>query len=309
MHIDIRGDGPPLVMIHGWAMHCGLFGALLDRLAAQRTLYLVDLPGHGRSRDDDSPLDLESCVAAIVAQTPPAPWLGWSLGGLFALHAALTRPTQATALLMLCSTPRFVHAPDWPQGMDVEIFRRFEAGLQDNLHATVERFLALETLGCEHAKAGLRALRTEVFAHGDPTSTALADGLRLLEESDLRAALPTLQVPSLWIGARRDRLVDPHAVAAAAALAPQSRHLQLDSGHAPFLTHADALGEAILGFLGEPSASDLSPLPLGEADAPTARRVRERTIRSTCISAYSRFSPSSALRAPSPGGGRKKPSV
>jgi len=93
-------------------MHAGLFGALLDRLAARRTLYLVDLPGHGRSRDDASPLELESCVAAIAAQTPPAPWLGWSLGGLFALHAAVTRPMQANALIMLCSTPRFVRADE-----------------------------------------------------------------------------------------------------------------------------------------------------------------------------------------------------
>lgn len=265
MQIAIRGDGPPLVMIHGWAMHGGLFGALLDRLAERRTLHLVDLPGHGRSRGDAAPLDLEACVAMIAAATPPAPWLGWSLGGLLALHAAATRPAQATALLMLCSTPRFVHADDWPHGMDVEVFRRFEAGLQENLHATVERFLALETLGCDHAKANLRALRAEVFAHGDPTSAALADGLRLLEDTDLRSFVPHLRVPSLWLGARRDRLVDPRAVAAAAALAPHARYLQLDSGHAPFLTHADALAERILDFLSKPTArpacAQLEPLP------------------------------------------------
>ena len=62
----MRGDGPPLVLIHGWAMHAGLFGGLLDRLAEHRTLHLVDLPGHGRSRDDGSPLALEPCVAAIT---------------------------------------------------------------------------------------------------------------------------------------------------------------------------------------------------------------------------------------------------
>ncbi|MEO8742605.1 MAG: alpha/beta fold hydrolase, partial [Lysobacteraceae bacterium] len=55
MRIEVRGNGPPLVLIHGWAMHSGLFGALLDRLAERRTLHLVDLPGHGRSRDDASP--------------------------------------------------------------------------------------------------------------------------------------------------------------------------------------------------------------------------------------------------------------
>ena len=249
MHIATRGNGPPLILIHGWAMHAGLFGAMLDRLAERRTLHLVDLPGHGSSRDDASPLELESCVAAIAAQTPPAPWLGWSLGGLFALHAAATRPAHADALIMLCSTPRFVRAGDWPHGMDVDVFRKFEADLRTNVHATIERFLALETLGCERATAGLRTLHAEAFAYGDPAPDALADGLRLLEDCDLRDLLPSLPVPSLWIGARRDRLVDHRAVVAAAELVPNARTMRLDSGHAPFLTHADALAGAVLDFL------------------------------------------------------------
>ena len=249
MRIAIRGDGPPLVMIHGWAMHSGLFGGLLDRLAERRTLHLVDLPGHGRSRDDASPLELESCVAAIVAQTPPAPWLGWSLGGLFALHAAATRPAHVDALVMLCSTPCFVRADDWPQGMDVAVFQKFGADLGGDYRGTLERFLALETLGCERATTELRTLRAEAFAHGEPARGALDEGLILLETCDLRGALPTLRVPSLWIGARRDRLVDHRAVAAAAALTPHAQSLRLDSGHASFLTHADVLAEAVLAFL------------------------------------------------------------
>ncbi len=232
-------------------MHAGLFGALLDRLAAHRTLHLVDLPGHGRSRDDASPLELEGCVAAIAAQTPPAPWLGWSLGGLFALHAAATRPAQANALIMLCSTPRFVRADDWAYGMDAEVFRKFGADLGGDYRGTLGRFLALETLGCERAVAELRTLRAEAFAHGEPALGALADGLSLLETCDLRAVLPTLRVASLWIGARRDRLIDHRAVAAATALTPNARTLRFDTGHAPFLTHTDALADAVLAFLDE----------------------------------------------------------
>jgi len=260
----MRGDGPPLVLIHGWAMHAGLFGGLLDRLAEHRTLHLVDLPGHGRSRDDASSLALEPCVAEIAAQTPPAPWLGWSLGGLFALHAAAVLPAQVAALVMLCSTPRFVRADDWPHGMDVDVFRTFGASLEGDFRGTIERFLALETLGCERAVAELRALRSEAFAFGEPAPAALAEGLGLLESSDLRALLPGLQLPSLWISARRDRLVDWRAVAGAAALTPHARTLRLDSGHAPFLTHAEALAAAVLGFIDEARSHRAAHL---EADA------------------------------------------
>jgi pimeloyl-[acyl-carrier protein] methyl ester esterase len=77
----------------------------------------------------------------------------------------------------------------------------------------------------------------------------LADGLDLLERSDLRALLPGLRVPSLWLSGRRDRLVDPRAMAAVAAQAPDARHVRIEhAGHAPFLTHAEAVAREIVAF-------------------------------------------------------------
>jgi pimeloyl-[acyl-carrier protein] methyl ester esterase len=97
----------------------------------------------------------------------------------------------------------------------------------------------------------------------------LAEGLRLLEGSDLRAALPALRMPSLWIGGRRDRLVNPLAMQAAAALAPDARFLQVEhAGHAPFLTHADAVADALLDFL---ASCDPRPNPATHAEAGSAQ--------------------------------------
>ena len=77
----------------------------------------------------------------------------------------------------------------------------------------------------------------------------------LLETGDLRAALPGLRMPSLWIGGRRDRLVDPRAMQAAARLAPAARFVEVaHAGHAPFLTHADAVAGALQDFLAEVAA-------------------------------------------------------
>ncbi|HEY0722138.1 MAG TPA: alpha/beta fold hydrolase, partial [Gammaproteobacteria bacterium] len=49
LHIEVRGTGPDLVLLHGWGLHGGLFRSLADRLAPHFRLHLVDLPGHGRS--------------------------------------------------------------------------------------------------------------------------------------------------------------------------------------------------------------------------------------------------------------------
>ncbi|HEY1034206.1 MAG TPA: alpha/beta fold hydrolase, partial [Pseudoxanthomonas sp.] len=86
MHIETTGSGPSLVLLHGWALHGGVFAPLVQRLSDRYTLHLVDLPGHGHSRDSDIPLSLDATVDALLARTPPAAWLAWSLGGLFALH-------------------------------------------------------------------------------------------------------------------------------------------------------------------------------------------------------------------------------
>jgi pimeloyl-[acyl-carrier protein] methyl ester esterase len=253
LHIEVAGTGAPLVLLHGWAMHGGVFAALRERLEPHRTLYLVDLPGHGLSRDSTLPLAIDPVVDALVEVLPPAPWLGWSLGGLLALQAAALHPDRVPALVMLCASPRFVRGSDWAHGMSAEIFRDFAKGLRSDYRGTLDRFIALEAFGSDDARGELRALRAEVFARGEPAAHVLADGLGLLEKSDLRAHLPALSVPSLWMSGRRDRLVDPRAMEASAALASGAvAHTVAHAGHAPFLTHADAVAARLLEFLNAP---------------------------------------------------------
>jgi len=256
LHVDVVGAGPPLVLLHGWAMHGGVFAPLVARLRDRYTLHVVDLPGHGLSRDSGVPLVLDACVDAIAAQVPVAPWCGWSLGGLIALHAAATRPTQVPALALLCANARFVRGEDWRYGVSPEIFRDFATGLRADYRATLDRFIALEAFGSDHAKEEIRTLRDDLFARGEPAADVLADGLELLETTDLRAVLPTLAVPSLWLAGRRDRLVDPRAMRDAAALAPRATlHVFEHAGHAPFLTHADEVAVQLSAFLDDADAT------------------------------------------------------
>lgn len=249
LRIETTGQGPDLVLLHGWAMHSGVFSALAGRLAARYTVHLVDLPGHGGSRDSALPLALEPVVEALCGRLPPALWAGWSLGGLFALHAAATRPARVRGLAMICASPRFVRGEDWSLGMSPDIFRGFALGLRADYRATLERFIALEAFGSDDARHEMRVLRNEVFARGEPAAHVLADGLALLETADLRDALPALSTPTLWLAGRRDRLVDPRAMQAAAAQVPQAQVVVVEhAGHAPFLTHADEVASALDGL-------------------------------------------------------------
>ncbi|MBD9377536.1 pimeloyl-ACP methyl ester esterase BioH [Pseudoxanthomonas sp. PXM04] len=249
MHIEVVGHGPSLVLIHGWALHGGVFAPLVERLADRCTLHLVDLPGHGHSRESATPLELQACATEILARTPPAIWLGWSLGGLFAMQAAVSSP-QVLGLALIAATPRFVRDADWPHAVESTVFHQFGEELRRDYRGTLERFLALDTIGSEHAREELRTLKQTLYARGEPAPEALQQGLRLLEQVDLRDALAGLAMPSLWISGRRDRLVPAAGMRDAAALAPWGLHVDIaGGGHAPFLGHADQVARELIDFL------------------------------------------------------------
>jgi pimeloyl-[acyl-carrier protein] methyl ester esterase len=247
MYIEQRGTGPALVMLHGWAMHSEIFAPLIAELESHFCLHLVDLPGHGRSRDDQSALVLDDLVDDISKQVPKnALWCGWSLGGLIALRAA--NLNHASALIMLCASPRFVKAGHWLHGMEAHVFENFANDLELDYRNTLDRFMMLEAQGSEHQRQALRMLRDAVYAHGEPTPRVLKEGLGLLQNTDLIDACKTLSTPSLWCAGARDRLVSPDAMQTASALANGEFMSIAGGGHAPFLTHTAQVASAITTF-------------------------------------------------------------
>ena len=92
---DIRGDGPPLLLIHGVVHRQHAWDPVIDLLTPHRRVITVDLPGHGDSPEmPDGPdvlrLGIE-LIAEFLEQVAPGERVhvaGNSLGGWFALEAA-----------------------------------------------------------------------------------------------------------------------------------------------------------------------------------------------------------------------------
>ena len=250
LHIERLGHGPcPLVLLHGWATHGAMLSPLSEALRETCTLYVVDLPGHGRSRHSALLLELTMVANAIAKATPPALWMGWSLGGQIALTAALEHPERVQALIMLCSTPCFARTDDWPHGAQPWLLQQMAENLQNDFEGTLEAFLALETIGSEHPRAELQRLREQMFAHGTPALPMLQQGIRVLGETDLRGRLASLNCPSLWLAGRRDRLVPPAGMRWAAEAAQGEFRMLAGAGHAPFIGHTEAIVEAMAPLL------------------------------------------------------------
>ncbi len=253
LHVESVGAGPPLVLLHGWAMHGGMFASLLPGLASRHCVHVVDLPGHGLSAPLD-PTTLDDMVSAVAAHfgrvSEPLTVLGWSLGGTVALRWAVRMPERLAGLVLVGTTPRFVADPGWPQAMAPETLQRFGDELAVSYRLTLQRFLALQVQGSAEGRSTLAELRRQLFARGEPAPAAIASALAILAAADLRADASRIRMPALVIAGEHDRLTPPAAAAWLARALPDARLVEIPgAGHAPFLSHRAAFECALDGFL------------------------------------------------------------
>ena len=247
-----RPNDPNLVMVHGWGMNAAILHPLAERLSKRFHIHLPDLPGHGKNTPyapSNTPLD-DWADALAEAVPGPAVWLGWSLGGMLALHIAARRPQQVTALVLLAATPSFVTRSNWPHGVDPEVLADFQRAIAINSAKTLNRFAALQVRGDAQAGRHLRSLRKHLSAAPLPEKQTLADGLQILAETDLRADLTSLQQPILAILGAKDRLIPASSGSAMQRLNPGARIEVLpQAAHLPFLSQTERLADGLSHFL------------------------------------------------------------
>ncbi len=253
LYTEVRGDGPALVLLHGWGLNVRVWDGLTAALCGRFRIIAVDLPGHGRSvwLPERSSLEgqaaqVSETVAAITAEYS---LLGWSLGGQMALQLAAAQ-RAVDRLVLIAATPRLTVGPDWPHGAPPERLTAQAEGLETDYRRTVSDFLELQVRGSAGSAEALEQLRAALFAHGYPGVAALARGLELLRETDLRSLLGDISVPTLVIAGQYDRVTLPAASHALADSLPDARYVEIRrAAHAPFLSHLPELSALISGFL------------------------------------------------------------
>jgi pimeloyl-[acyl-carrier protein] methyl ester esterase len=253
LRVDTVGTGPDLVMLHGWSLHCGVFDGIADALAEQFTVHFIDLPGHGHNAAIELPDHMDAVAGMLLEAAPEsAHWLGWSIGGMAAMAAAVSAPERITKLVTVAATPRFVSdgSDDWSHAIPVTTLDDMAADLASDYRKTVKDFLSLQVLGDDHARSLLRDLRERLYAHGEPSSASLANGLRLLHDTDLRDAVKGLQPPWLSIMGQRDRLASPRIGEWIASNVTSARNVTIPrAAHAPFISHREEFLDAVTNFL------------------------------------------------------------
>jgi len=253
LHVATFGHGHDVVLVHGWGFSGTLLQPLATALAEHHRVHVIDLPGHGGSRDVALAGTFEGLAAQLAESIPDrAAWLGWSLGGMACLRLALDQPERVTALALIAATPRFTRGPGWREALDGATLAAFADGLQRDRTATLARFAGLVAHGDDEPHRVARCLRV-ALAEFDPLPTALATGLDLLANGDLRAEASRLAVPLLCLLGARDALLPASVAPHLQTLWPRAAVEVIDgAGHAPFLGHgAAACHKRLMAFLDE----------------------------------------------------------
>ncbi|MDB5802034.1 MAG: pimelyl-ACP methyl ester esterase [Rhodocyclales bacterium] len=235
----------PIVLLHGWGLTPEVWAPLQSRLVQRLDSDAVTAPALFANEGS-----LDDWAARLLAEIPPgAVLIGWSLGAMLAMAIAARAPRHVSRLVLFAATPSFVKRDDWPHGLDAETTTAFRQNFLKDPVRTVERFIALQALGDVERVAVSKALRANIAAT-DTHGAALAHGLRLLEQSDLRGALPAVSTRCLLIHGEQDALMP---VAATQWLAHRwsggETFIMPGVGHAAFLSQPAEVAARIEQFI------------------------------------------------------------
>ena len=110
-HVEETGNGPPLVLLHGFTGSAASWAPLGRDLARDHRVIVIDLIGHGASSApaDPSRYAFEQALRDLAEVTAElgitrASWLGYSMGGRLALGMALDYPDRVSALILVSAT-------------------------------------------------------------------------------------------------------------------------------------------------------------------------------------------------------------
>ena len=254
LHYEQFGSGPKVILLHGWGMNSKIWQkSLLQQYDCQWVL--VDLPGHGQSARVRLEISLENTLEQLknISQEP-ACWIGWSLGGMFALAMAQAFPARVRRLGLIASTPRFVQGENWPFAVDDKTLQLFRNNLSKNYRQTIKRFIALQFMNVGNSKQQIQQIQQNILQQSQPDIASLSHGLEYLKTLDLRQTAGKIKQPVSLLFGDQDKLVPQQAIEKIQNCFNRTQLTTIvapKSGHIPFINQPDSFNRFLHSLLNE----------------------------------------------------------
>jgi 2-succinyl-6-hydroxy-2,4-cyclohexadiene-1-carboxylate synthase len=212
LHVEQRGSGPPVVMLHGFTQTARLWGPFGDLLAQDHTLIGIDLPGHAGSdgvrADLPTTADLvHQAVTATLGGDTPTDLFGYSLGARVALHVATGTDLAIRRLTLVGATGGMEDPAARARRREADEAMAAALEKSGDVDAFVANWLSSPMFaGLAHAAQPEERLRN--------SAVGLASSLRLAgtgTQEPLWARLADLRTPLLALAGTDDTRFSAHA--------------------------------------------------------------------------------------------------
>jgi pimeloyl-ACP methyl ester carboxylesterase len=198
-----KGDGPPLVLLHGWPMDGREWRRQIDGLFDEFTVVAWDAPGAGRSSDPSERFrlpDWADCLASFIEalELGPSHVGGLSWGGGLALELYRRHPEVVRTLILASAYA------GWAGSLPTEVVKqRLQLMLRNSKLPPDQWAPALvETFFSKDPPPEIVREAVSIVSDLHPRATRVA--MQAFAESDLRDVLPRIEVPTLLLCGEED---------------------------------------------------------------------------------------------------------
>ncbi len=253
-HIERRGAGEPLVLLHGFSGDASTWQAIIERLADRFQLIAIDLLGHGRS---DAPADPASYrMAAVAADLVDLldqlalhhpRLLGYSMGGRLALFLAHQYRWRIGALILESASPGLAdeHARAERRRRDNQLAGEIEA---NGVAWFVKQWEKLPLWQTQSERL-LRLQRAQRLANSPQGLANSLRGMGTGAQPNLWRQLSTLSLPTCLIAGERDDKFRRSSQAMHRTIPHSSLSIIPGAGHNTHLEQPAAFCQALESFL------------------------------------------------------------